>query len=334
MQTRTCSSDGPHPAKDHPFCPECGALSPVYAAPGPFAVELEEIASEQIRSAVVANVTSWFPQVNPLEIDGRLKSGPSILLKGVDEDSARRVIEYLKAFKAPGRMVDPKALDSWPHNVWNPGLAVAAVALIAALAVGGLTGALFVVAGVGAVAVGAFLKGKKSQPVISSLRTSGNDEMRSLAANYAAVIGRLSPEDREMVKSITTGVFGLRRRLTSDSVAAIAAGGQAGDLFDRLTDSIRTALEIGHAILSSTEEERQRLREELNELKDLVARTEQWLRTAEEERAKPAAELSRDLDQVTRRIDRILETVRTPASRSSQPGTVSARPSSTTEPRE
>ena len=133
------------------------------------------------------------------------------------------------------------------------------------------------------------------------------------------------------MKTITTMVFGVRHRLRLDSVVAIAAGGREGDLSDRLTDTIRTAEEIGHSLLTSSEEDSRQLRKELNELKDLVTRTEQWFRTAEEGRAKPAGELSQDLDQVTKRIDRILETVRTPTTWSSPQDTSSTPHSSTTE---
>lgn len=317
--------------KDYPFCPECGALSPAFVARGSFAVELEDVASERIRSDVVDNVRSWFPDVNPLEVDRKLKSGPSILIRGVDEASAQRILAYLKAIKAPGRIVEEKALGSWSGRLWSPGLGVGAVALIVALLAGGLVGALLMLAGAGAVAAGAFLKGRRFEPVISVVPAVRHDDIEQLADEYASLIKELSPEDAEALKSVTTTVFDIHRRLRSDSVAAVAAGGETGDLYDRLTDAISTALHIAQRLLSSPEEDRKGLRKQLADLNDLVKRTGQWLTGAEEGKPRTPAELSGDLDEVTQRIDRILETVRTPMTSSSPSGMSDTRHTSTRE---
>ena len=331
MQYSECSSGGPHPVKDYPFCPECGALSPALVARGSFAVELEDVPSERIRSEFVDNVRSWFPDVNPLEVDRKLKSGPSILIRGIDEASARRILAYLKAVKAPGRILEEEALGSWSGRLWSPGLGVGAVALVVALLAGGLVGVLLIVAGVGAVAAGAFLKGRRLQPVISVVPAVKHDDMEQLADEYASLIRQLSQEDAEALKSVTTTVFDIHRRLRSDSVAAVAAGGTTGDLYDRLTDAIPTALHIVRTLLSSPEEDRRGLRKQLADLNDLVKRTGQWLTGAEKGTPRTAAELSGDLDEVTQRIDRILETVRTPTTSSSPSGMTDIRRTSTSE---
>jgi hypothetical protein len=329
MDYPECSSGGPHPLKDYPFCPECGALSPSYVARGSFSVKLEEVASERIRSDVVDNVKSWFPDVNPLEVDKKLKSGPSIFIRGVDEPSAQRILAYFKSIKVPGRIVREKDLASWSGRLWSPGLGVGAIALVLALLVGGLVGGLLILAGVGAVAAGAFLKTRRSKPLVSEGPALGNDDTKQLANEYALLIRQVSGEDAEALRSIATAVFDIHHRLKSDSLAAVAAGGATGDLYDRVTDMIPTALHIVRTLLSSPGEHRETLRKQLKDLNDLVKRAGQWLTTAEQATPPTPSDLSHDLEEVTQRIDRILETARRPDMLSSGPS--SAQRAGTTE---
>jgi len=155
--------------------------------------------------------------------------------------------------------------------------------------------------------------------------------MEQLADEYASLIKQLSQEDAEALKSVITTVFDIHRHLRSDSVAAVAAGGPTGDLYDRLTDAIPTALHIARTLLSFPEGDRTGLRKQLGDLNDLLKRTGQWLTSAEEGRPRTPAELSGDLGEVTQRIDRILETVRRPVTSSSPSGMSEIRSTSTTE---
>jgi hypothetical protein len=312
MQYAECTLGGPHPVLDYPFCPECGALSPAISAQGAFAVELEDIPSEQIRARVIDGLKNWYPGIDPVEADARLKSGPVVLLRSIDEDSARRALAYLNAYKAPGRISGDQSLDSWMSIIWNPGLAIGAVALVAALLTGGLTGMALAAGGLGAMGIGAFLKRKRFQPLCRPSPSSEFDELKALADEYARVIPRLESEDAAVVNKIARTGFELRKRLLTDSVAAIAAGGRTGELYDRVTEAIRGAVHLGESILTSAGPDKESLRAELEGLMGLLARTDQWLDKAEGKLGPSSADLAQNLDHLTERIDRILDTVRTP----------------------
>lgn len=313
MQYSECTSGGPHPVLDYPFCPECGALSPAISAQGAFAVELEDIPSEQIRARVIDGLKNWYPGIDPVEADARLKSGPVVLLRSVDEDSARRTLAYLNAYKAPGRIRGDQSLDSWMSTVWNPGLAIGAVALAAALLTGGLTGLVLAATGFGAMAIGSLIKRKRFQPLCHFSPTSEFEELRTLADEYARVIPRLEHEDAAVVKKIARTGFELRKRLLMDSVAAIAAGGRTGELYDRVTEAIRGAVHLGKSILTCAGPDKENLRAELVGLAGLLDRTEQWLDRAEGKLGPSAEDLAHNLEHITERLDRILDTVRAPS---------------------
>lgn len=312
MQYAECTSGGPHPVLDYPFCPECGALSPAISAKGAFAVELEDIPSEQIRARVIAGLKNWYPGIDPIEADARLKSGPVVLLRSVDEDSARRTLAHLNAYKAPGRIRGDQSLDSWMSTIWNPGLAISAVALVAAIFTGGLTGMVLAAAGLGAIGIGAFLKRKRFQPLCHPSPLSEFEELKALADEYARVIPRLESEDVAVVKKIARTGFELRKRLLTESVAAIVAGGRNGELYGRVTEAVRAAVHLGQSILTSAGPAKENVRAELEGLIGLLARTDQWFDKAEGKLGPSAADLIQNLDHLTERIDRILDTVRAP----------------------
>lgn len=309
MPCVTCSS---HAGEDYPFCPECGKLSPSLVSRGAFSLELEQVPSEKIRNEVVAAIRSWFPQVDPIQAEKQLSSGSSVLISGIDEASVNRILDALRPYKAPGRLSRGGGETSWFKRLWNPGLVVFPVALILGLLIGGITGIVLVLTGLGAIPVGALLKHRRLTPIVPVVAAGSREELERLADQYSLVVTRLSTADAEILRSLTASVFEFQRRLKSGSVASVAAGAESGGLHERLTEAIRTAVEIGGKMGAAEDEERDRLRKELAELKDLVTETTDWYRHVEGEGIKQPHELADELGRITASIDRIVQDVRSP----------------------
>jgi hypothetical protein len=252
--------------------------------------------------------------MDSLELDKRLQAGSSVLISGIDEASGQRILQALKAFKATGRLSrHEQEGTSWLTRIWNPGLGVFAVSLILALLVKGVTGAVLALLGIAAVSAGIVLKGRRRIPVISIVPPAMDEDLKDLSRQYTAVIQQMSPEDSDILKSLAVAAFDIHRRLKSGSVAAVAAGGDTGELYDRLIDAVRTAVDIGRKLISAHGERVAQFRQELVDLRQLVIRTGEWFRTVEEKDIKSSQELNADLREVTRSIDRIIQDVRAPS---------------------
>jgi hypothetical protein len=115
---------------------------------------------------------------------------------------------------------------------------------------------------------------------------------------------------------VAAAVFDLRNRLSEPTLIATAAGERQGELYQKLHDTLATALDICRRIAEAAPADRDSLRKELAQLIDLLAKTQTWFRGLEEERVKKAEDLAEDLNQITRSIDRIVEEVRVPEVRS------------------
>ncbi|MDQ7785093.1 MAG: hypothetical protein RDU20_19565, partial [Desulfomonilaceae bacterium] len=113
-----CSTCETGLAAPYPFCPECGRLSPSFVRKGSIGVEIDEVPAEKLRGDLSALLRSWFPDVDVLDAKRRLESGKTLLLTGIDEDSAHRLVETLKTMKAPARLVRVDAGRSWVENLW------------------------------------------------------------------------------------------------------------------------------------------------------------------------------------------------------------------------
>jgi hypothetical protein len=105
-------------------------------------------------------------------------------------------------------------------------------------------------------------------------------------------------------------VFGLRRRLSQPTLAATAAGEVAGDLYQRLHDAIRTALEICRRISFENGEIKEAHKKELDGLKKLVAETADWFHAHEHDNLKEFPKLAEELHGIRESIDSVLKEVR------------------------
>jgi len=279
---------------------------------GPFALEIEEVPGEKLRAELVSLIRSWFPTVDVLEATNRLKSGPTLLLRGIDEESAARILDIVKAMKAPGKLVRDDAGRGRFKRLWNPGLIVTAPALLLALIVGGIIGIVVAVAGLAVPPAWAYLTGTPRSPLISVVPREPEEDLVRLSSEYSAAMNRLSEQDGKILQDLTTAVFDVQQRLQSDSLASVAAGSQTGRLFGGLSDAVRTAVEIARQIPSADEEEKSALRGDLRSVSGLVDKTDDWFRSIEGQGIKQPQELSEDLQEITASIDRILGDVRSP----------------------
>ncbi|MFH1113018.1 MAG: hypothetical protein V1792_03775 [Pseudomonadota bacterium] len=303
----TCEAGGD---SSYPFCPECGRLSPSFVRRGSFAVEIGEIPARRLRSDVAARIRSWFPAVDVLEAENRLKSGRTLLLAGVDEESGIRVLDALKNMKVPGKLVRADAGPSWLSRLWNPGLVATSAAVLIAVFVGGIAGFLAALAGLAVPAVWAFAGGRTRSPLVSGVPGEPEEDLVRLSSEYSIVMKSLSDQDGKTLRELTAAVSEVRQRLRLDSLASVAAGGETGRLFTSLSGAIRSAVDISRRIPSASEDQKSALREELRSLNDSVTKADSWFRSIEGRGAKPADALSEELGDITASIDRILDDVR------------------------
>jgi len=287
---------------------------------GAFAVEVGEVASQAIRDEIVAELKSRFPQLDTLAAEKQFKAEASILLSGVDEPSARRIVEELKKFKAPVRVMHQHR-PRWWHWILNLGLVASAAAVLLAIVVGGWFGLLMILVAAAAPVVAELLWISQTRPLVVPIwpRASVAPWMR-VASDYAQVIEHAEPEDREALASLAIEAFGLQSRLASGSTPSIAAGGQGGDLHKRLIDAIRTAVEIVQRLPDEPDDRKAESRKEVAGILELVKKTGQWFGALEDRPVKSPDQLSEDINQITERIDLLIQEVRTPAS-----GSLSAR---------
>jgi len=310
-QNKNCTACAGDFREGAPFCTECGRLSPAVLRDGDIALEIDEAPSERIRGECVSALRAWFPQLEPIRAEASLKAGKSILLSGIDEESANRVLDALAVFKVRGRFRPVEGKPRGLKWIWNPGLALSAVSLALAAAFGGLLGLLLVLIALGAPVAWALLKGRGVEPLIASLRVRNQaDYWIRLSDEYSEVLGQLAPQDSENLKAFVKKVFRLQKRLESESLASIAAGSDRGDLYLSLNDGISSAVELSRRILRQPEENKGPLRDEIGKLNELADRTAGWYRQLEGPVIKNASVLDAELSAITESIDRIVREVR------------------------
>jgi len=299
--------------QDRPFCPECGRLSPVVLSPGSLSVEIPDIASEQIRTDVTRLLKSWFPDLDIGAVQEALRTRWVTLIAGIDEDSGNRILDALKVFKIRGRLVSPSMEESWPARLWNPGLLVSAIALINAAIFGGLIAFFGLLAAVGAPVAWTLVESRRQRPLVTPpLTGSSAEQWAELSEDYTGVLKDLDPAAARMLSSITRAVFDVQTRLRSETVAAAIAGGEKGELYKRLRDTIRTAVELCRRNRALAEQERLSLAAELEPLRDTVLKTGEWYRSLESDGVKPPEALKSEIADITGRIDALVQEVRSP----------------------
>jgi hypothetical protein len=308
-----CGKCGARYEKGAPFCPECGALSPGSVSPGPVAVEVDDVASENIRRTVVSILKTWFPELDSIKADRRLKAGRSILMKGISEDSGSRIVDALKALKVGARLVGK---DSWLRNLFNGGLIVSGVALFLTLFFGPLFGFFLFLVAVGAPLLGAFLRDRQRQPLVNAwARGSASEKWANISRDYSAVISRMGRVEAGSLKAIARSVFDLSGRLSRDSLASIAAGEDTGELHARLEDILHSAVALGRRITVATAGDAETLKRELGSLEKLAGQTAEWFRSQERRQIKSSDELSDQLTRIRESIDAIMGEVSSPQPR-------------------
>jgi hypothetical protein len=288
-----------------PFCPYCGALSPVFLEAGDRAIEVPGIPSAKTRARLVKRLAAWFPRLDPMELDARLQRGLVRIIEGVGDEDAERLASALATLKVPARVAP--ADRSWRRILWNPGLIGAIAAAAISLFVGLAGKAALILAAIASVAVGAFLKSKALEPMMTSppIRADA-EEWRSLAARYAAVVTHLGTEDAHTLKTVITAAFAVLRRLSGSSLTAAAAGYEQGDLHDKVIASLGAAVGLAEEAISADSGEAKRIRNRLGDLREALTETSRWI-TAREGAEGNAGEAEADeLAQIRARVDQTL----------------------------
>lgn len=296
------------------FCVQCGRLSPEVVERGDRALRLQDIPSEQLRETVVRVLSRWLPGLDRVAAGDRLKAGPTVLLQGIDEQSGRRMLDTLKKVKVQGNLIGAAETESRFGRFANPGLIVTVLVLALDVVLLGRLPFVLLLLALAAPVVWSLLFPKADGPLVPVWEpTHDADLWANLARQYADVVSRADADVRKKLGVLTEEVFTLLQRLSTDSITAVAAGGREGELYGRLVDALRTAVDLARRMQEPQAEEKTRLRTELDDLSASVTRTKEWLRNAEADRVREAGELTRELSDVARSIDRILEDVRSVA---------------------
>ncbi len=290
-----------------PFCLECGEPSPMTARPGRVSVEAQEVASAALRGQITDTLRSWFPSLDRFRVEESLRNDWTTVVRGVDEETADRMIASLKKIGVAARVTSGQSTAA---DFLNRGLAVTALALVALPFVGALTGFFLVLVGAGAPIAGAVLKRRRRAPLVSAVRDSStNEAWRGLARRYVEAVRRSEPEDAAALKEIALSAFEVTKRLSESSVAAEVAGEEEGPLSELVRESVDRAAQIAVATAQAAPERKERLRKELSDLQAAVTDTDRWFRNVDGKTARSAGEVTDELQAARRRIDSVLSEV-------------------------
>jgi hypothetical protein len=312
----SCLECGTSLRQDVPFCPECGKLPPSVVSKGSLALELGDVPSQNNREKLLRALKSWFPDFDTILAEKRLKYGPTILITGIDHESAIRLLDSLKDMKVQVRLVDHDS-ESWVKRLWNSGLVVSALSLLLAAIFGGPSAFVFILIAGGAPLVAALWVEHKRKPLLTQASSMFSAEhWIRLSQDYSQVVKALGRADAAALKSLVTRVFEFQSRLRSASLASVAAGAETGELYKRLRDAVGVGVDICRNIASTEGEAQERSRQELVAFEDQVSKVDKWYRSVEDEGTKRTTQLVVELNDIVESIDRIVQEVR-PSSGSS-----------------
>jgi hypothetical protein len=301
-----------------PFCHMCGKLSPGVSQSGNQAVELTDVPSEKARADLLRTLKAWFPAIDGADAAHRLKAGRSILIRGIDEESGERVLDALRSLKVPGRLVPTGLGGSLARRLFNPGVAVGGLLLLAAAIIDGWIGLVLTAGALGSPIGWMLRRNRQDQPLVRVRPQFDYEKWSGLAADYGYGIKNLDPADAEILRSLVREIFHLYRLLGADSLAAAAAGQEDGYFHERLTEALSRAVEIGREMIAAEDEKRLSLRKELQTVADLVESTGNWFRALTRNESQLTPDLSAQFSEIRDRIDRTMEEIR-PAERRSRP---------------
>jgi len=307
----SCAQCGAECQSGDPFCSGCGTLRPTVLFQGSTGVDVWGVPAERHRAEVAKVLKQWFPSIDFLAIERALKKDSTRLIQGIDEDSALRIVEALKALKVVARSSEPR---SWASRLLNGGLVVSVLSLLVAPWVNLFLAFLLVLLAVGAPIAGAYLKRDAYTPQVALPRFDVNaEDWARIAKDYARVVTQLAAEDAKALQSIARGVFDLRARLSEESLASAAAGGTAGELSGRLRDLLLSAVAVAERILSGDTTQREAASRELGSLHGLMDETRVWLSQLERGGVREAPQITDEINQIRSRVDAIVHEVRTVA---------------------
>jgi hypothetical protein len=309
----TCDSCQAELREGDPFCFKCGKNAPNMLAAGNLAIEIPDVPSAQIRKQLLQELKKWFPGIDPIAVENKLRGGPGILVTGIDEQSGNRLLETLKSMKVDGRLIrDPEGL-SFLRRLWNPGLLIGIGLIVVAALAQGLAGFILFLLGAASSFAWAFWRSVRQAPLLGGANINPDAVgWIDLANRYSEIIAKLDTQDAKSLKSAISIVVDLQRSLKSHSLASVAAGEERGDLYRTLANSSLTAIDLCRRIAYSEGEERDRLRRELDNLISVVGRARDQFTKLDREEIKPVEKLSQDIDRTIESIDRIIQDVRSP----------------------
>lgn len=277
---------------------------------GEFQVRIHDIPSSRIRERVVKTIKSWFGGVDSLEAEKRLSRKGAVLISGVDEDSAERILAALKRMKATGEIQRVPEARGFAGKLLNWGLALSGAALILAIISGGLLGLLFFFAALAAPVVVALTS--NDQTPLAPAAGMDRDDLTwfETARKYQAKIGDLDEASRAKLREFTESILALRMALKSDSVASHAAGGTGGSLYERLPGAIEAGIGMSAEMAKKEGRDLEELEQELARLTSSANTALDSLLELDKDGPARAKELSEELNDISARVDDIIREIR------------------------
>lgn len=296
------------------FCIQCGRLSPALLERGDMALRLMDIPSQQLRETIVRLLASWFPSLDRISAEHGLASGSMIIVQGISEQSGERILDTLKRFRVHGELIPVSELKPGFSRFLNLGWILPVLTLLLSLVTFGKIPFWLVLLSLPAPFLWGFLAPKQVKPLVPTWEARFDVHLwESIAKQYEEVAARAEQQLLQTLGDIADNVFLILQYLSTDSLTAVAAGGQEGELSARVTEVLRTAIALTQRIGVSSGEEEKELRKELGDLAASIQGTRLWLENKQKDQVTEVSVLTRELNEATQSIDRILRDVRSGA---------------------
>lgn len=293
----------------YPFRTSDGSPSPFLFSQGDVAVEALEVASSEPRERLIRCLKSRFPHLDRFALDARLKEPSAVLISGISEESASRLIAFLKDLGITARLTSRRKVSVF-QRLWNPGLIAVAGASLLSPFFGGVTAVLLILAGLGFWALGVYRLGRRRIPVISSPFSETEAEYWLKSAElFSSAIRASRTEDRNRLEHLTTRIFEILTSLRRLSVYSAAAGGVEGELADKLKETLRVSIGILEQINQASGEKQAKLSYDLASLADLLDELAGEHENTSDPSGEAAHRVSREIQYLADQVSGIMKEV-------------------------
>lgn len=312
-QVRCLACDATYPLATG-VCPSCGAEALAPTSAQSYTVWVHDIPSSRHREEIANLLCEMFDCADDAAtVAQNLADGPVALCTDLSREAAQILVESLQRRHVAARLEAgrPETGGGAPVWLWIPGYVPLVAGVGVDLAAGLLPWLTITGAGLTAAAFGvrAAMRKKRGRPPIgvpyvAATRLPGWD---AAASPLARLLRSLDGEPRDALSTVATEVAALQSDIASGSLAAFAAGGQAGGLAQSAQKILAAALEEAQRIAAAGGQ----AEEPMAKLSSLVAiarqARERFARLASEGSGEAQAPAENDVAELAAAVEQELE---------------------------